>query len=503
MNYIRLLSKPYGNGNLLRRLIGLLLSLYLTSCLAIEVPIYDFPLIYSQNTNDYLSPDAENYDKSLLSFEYQQLQLKQFYNHYYSSNSQGLSPWSAEMVATVLPFTQKIESEILEDFNNQNKVTADKHYGGNFKEHDFIWWNKIKDNMDLNALTSSEFREENRAISVTNTYARSLPDSAPDFLHPSLPGQGFPFDNLQQSAIWAGTPLYVLSVTKDKAWSLVLTPDGYFDWVKSTDIAYVSSSFIGKWQEAAQHSLVAVTETETTIFDEQKQFQLTAYIGAVFPMIMRNDEQTSILIPVKNIDNQAVIKTGIISSIAAQIMPLKASPKNLVQIINQLKNRPYGWGGSFFFNDCSQEMKSLFTPFAIWLPKYSGQQAQLSSTLDLSKNSVDERLNLLKEKGHPLMTIIYIGGHVMLYVGNKKIDNNTVAAITYQNLWGMSPNNRDKRYVIGKSLFFPLLKSYPENSDVSSLADKAKFKLIFLDEINSNTYTPQSFARRFLAERNS
>ena len=142
---------------------------------------------------------------------------------------------------------KKIEPEILEDFNNQNKLIKDKHYAENFKEHDQIWWNRIRENMDLDALTSSEFNAENRAISVTNTYARALPDHAPDFFHASLPGQGFPFDNLQESAIWAGTPLYVFSVSKDKAWSLVLTPDGYFSWVKSYDIAYVSSEFINQW----------------------------------------------------------------------------------------------------------------------------------------------------------------------------------------------------------------------------------------------------------------
>lgn len=475
---------------------------YFAACSAMEVPIYDFPVTYSQNANDYLSPDGEDYNKTLLSPEYQNLQLKQFYNHYYSSDAQGLSPWSGQMVTSALPLMKKVESKILEDFNNQNKPNEDKHYAENFKEHDQTWLSKIRDNMDLYAIASSEFKEENRAISVTNTYARALPDSAPDFFHASLPGQGFPFDNLQESAIWAGTPLYVFSVSKDKAWSLVLTPDGYFAWVKSNDIAYVSSAFINQWQAAAQHSLIAVTQTEASIVDDQQQFQFTGYVGSVFPMIERNSQQTSILIPVKNSHNQAMIKTGIINTNASNIMPLTASPKNLVKIINQLKNRPYGWGGAFFFNDCSQEMKSIFTPFGIWLPRNSAQQAQLNSTLDLSKNNVDERISLLKEKGHPLMTIIYIGGHVMLYVGNKDIDNNRAAAITYQNVWGMSPESHDKRYVIGQSLFFPLLKHYQENPDVSSLAGKSNFKLVYLDELNLKTDSPRGFASRFLEQRN-
>ncbi|KTD44824.1 SH3 domain-containing protein [Legionella quateirensis] len=478
------------------------LLFYFATSSAMEVPIYDFPITaYSQNANDYLPVDGEQYDKGLVSTEYQNAQLKQLYKHYYASDAEGLSPWSEQMVSSILPLMKKIEPEILDDFNNQNKANEDKHYAENFKEHDQTWWNKIKENMDLYALAMSEFKEENRAISVTNTYARALPDTAPDFFHASLPGQGFPFDNLQESAIWAGTPLYVFSMSKDKAWSLVLTPDGYFAWVKSTDIAYVSSEFVSQWQKAAHHSLIAITQTEASIVDSQQQFKFTGYIGAVFPMIQRNNQQTSILIPVKNNHNQALIKTGIINTNASTIMPLTASPKNLVKIMNQLINRPYGWGGAFFFNDCSQELKAIFTPFGIWLPRNSAQQAQLSSTLDLSKKDVDERISLLKEKGHPLMTIIYIGGHVMLYVGNKDIEGNKAAAITYQNLWGMTPESRDKRYVIGQSLFFPLLKQYSEYPDASSLAGKSNFKLVYLDELNLKADTPQSFANLFLEQR--
>ncbi|WP_133136368.1 SH3 domain-containing protein [Legionella rowbothamii] len=492
----------FGKRHLMKFIFALLLFFDFAVCVAMEVPIYDFPITtYSQNANDYLSPDREDYNKALLSSEYQNAQLKQFYNHYYSTETQGLSPWSRQMVMSSLALIKKVESEILEDFNNQNKSNEGKHYAENFKEHDHSWWRKIRNNMDLYALASSEFKEENRAISVTNTYARALPDTAPDFFHASLAGQGFPFDNLQESAIWAGTPLYVVSVSKDKAWSLVLTPDSYFSWVKSNDIAYASPEFIKHWQVAAQHQLIAVTQTETSIVDEQQQFQFTGYIGAVFPLIDQNSQHATILIPVKNQHNQAMIKTGLINTKASSIMPLTATPRNLVKIINQLKNRPYGWGGAFFFNDCSQEIKSIFTPFGIWLPRNSAQQARLSSTLDLSKNDSDERISLLKEKGHPLMTIIYINGHVMLYIGTQDINDNKATAITYQNIWGLSPESHDKRYIIGQSLFFPLLKQYPETPDASSLASKANFKLIYLDELNLKASTPQDFANNFLKQR--
>ena len=29
---------------------------------------------------------------------------------------------------------------------------------------------------------------------------------------------------------------------------------------------------------------------------------------------------------------------------------------------------PYGWGGMYFYNNCSAELKSLFTPFGFGYP---------------------------------------------------------------------------------------------------------------------------------------
>ncbi|MCL9684005.1 SH3 domain-containing C40 family peptidase [Legionella maioricensis] len=482
---------------LIKSFIFLVLGLSLPVASAFEVPIYDFSIkAYTQNIDDHISSDSSDYLTPLLRPEYQTAQLKEFYNHYFSSDSQGLSPWSEQMVRSLLPVVKKIELEILDDFDNQ-KAGANRHYAENFKEHDEVWLNQIKQNMGLQTLDSLEFNAENKAIAVANTFVRALPDEAPDFFHLSLAGQGFPFDNLQESVIWSGTPLYVFSVSQDKSWTLVLTPDAYFGWVKSSDVAYASSRFINQWQTAAQKGLVAITQTGVSIVDKNQHFKLKGYIGAVFPYAQEDELRTFIFIPAKNEHHQAIVTIGAVSKKSAGLMPLVASKKNMAKIMRQLQNRPYGWGGTFFFNDCSQEIKSIFTPFGIWLPRNSAQQAQLSSGLDLSKNNMDERITTLKEKGHPLMTVIYIGGHVMLYVGNKKMDDQQFAPMTYQNVWGLSPESRDKRYVIGQSLFFPLLKYYPENPDVSSLANKAYFKLVYLDELGANATSPQAFAKQF------
>lgn len=214
---------------------------------------------------------------------------------------------------------------------------------------------------------------------------------------------------------------------------------------------------------------------------------------AVFPLNTRDARETLILIPVKNAQNQAVIKAGVINTKAAAAMPLSASPHNISRIIQQLQHRAYGWGGVFLLNDCSQEMKSLFTPFGIWLPRNSGMQQKLNKTMDISDDTVEKRLDALKFEGHALMTLIYKKGHIMLYVGNMRI-NNQLEAISYQNVWTLSPASRDTRYVIGGSVFLPMLKVYPENHKVSSQVNGPTFKLVQLDAFEGEHISPEAFA---------
>lgn len=465
---------------------------------AVDVPLYNFSISpYSQNANDYISPNSPDYKTSLISADYQAIQYKQFYHHYFSTDKQSLSPWGEEMVKAVLPWVRQSEMEGLDEFRNHDADPNKRHYGENFKIHGNKWLGKIEENMDLAALDSLSYDRNKRAIAVDNTLARALPASRPDFFHFTIAGQGFPFDNLQMASIWVGTPLYVISQSKNKAWSLVFTPDAYIGWVQTRDIAFVSDDFITKWQEAAKKKLVAVTKTGASILNEAGEFQFTGYIGAVFPLHSQDKGVTSILIPIKDQDAQARVHIGLVKHDDVALMPLLASKENIIKLMQSLQNRPYGWGGAFFFNDCSQELKSLFTPFGIWLPKHSSLQAKSKSTENYSDYTMEERLNALREHGRPFMTIIFIGGHVMLYIGESEGPEYQKQLMTYQNVWGLTNSARDKRYVIGQSLFLPLLASYPGYPDAVSLADKTFFKLAYVDDLDAKPLSPKAFVKRY------
>lgn len=446
---------------------------------AIEVPIEFFPIDnYSQEIETYLPKNDPNYKTPLMDHDLQQKKYQEFLKHYYSTET--LSPWSEKMVKAVIPMVKDLQIMRIDNFNQDN-TTSFKHYGENFQSHDNKWIEEIEQNMDLGNF-SLTFAKAKRAIITNNTLLRALPTNEPDFFHFTLPGQGFPFDNLQESKAHPGTPVYVLHLSKDGAWALVLTPDCFFNWVNTKDVGFVSDNFIKTWQDKAQKNLVAITKHNVSILNSNNQFQFKSMVGAVFPLLNSQDEKLEILIPVRDKNANARLISGFITKGSAQNMPLVLNKENFAKILEELKNKPYGWGGAYFFNDCSLEMKSLFTPFGIWLPRNSAQQALLNKSIDLSNKSLEDRLKILTKIGKPFLTLVYLKGHIMLYVGTQTTNKGDII-ISYQNVWGLSPKNKDKRYIIGKSVFLPLIKNYSEIPEIASQASQKTFKLVFLDSL--------------------
>lgn len=129
---------------------------------------------------------------------------------------------------------------------------------------------------DLTTLADSS---NHRAIATQNLALRALPTNMPAFYNYTFAGQGYPFDNLQVTSVWYGTPLYVFTTTKDHAWSFVATP-ATIGWVKSADIAYAKPAFIKAWQYSQKLAVVTQTDTPLNIASTTT---INAYVGTVLP----------------------------------------------------------------------------------------------------------------------------------------------------------------------------------------------------------------------------
>ncbi len=446
-----------------------------------------FPLDnYNQSISAWIKPNDPDFDKPLLNAEMQKKRFDIFLDHYIGSSS----PWNADYINKLLHQAppndfKTVEQSIITNFNNDGKSADQIGYGENFHPYTAEWINDISNNIHISQLDGLTYQSHNRAIVVDNLHARVLPTDDVHFYSYKLAGQGYPFDNLQMSALWAGTPVYILGESRDQAWMLVVTPD-FIAWVKSSSIARTDSSFINTWTTAAKNKLAAITHTKTSLIDNNGKFILSAYVGTVFPATATSAGM-ELRVPVMDTEHNATIKTALVNSDNAVTMPLTASPHTFSAIMNTMIGRPYGWGSMYFYNDCSAELKSLLTPFGIWLPRHSSDQVTVGKMVDKSADSTENRLSYLMANGHRFLTLIYIGGHVVMYVGNYPNPNNnqTWMAMTYQNAWGISPNPPTRRSVIGKSVLLPMLLQYPEDTSLVSQAGKKYFQVSDLNELPS------------------
>ncbi len=470
---------------MMKKLFIIFIIFLLSGCREQDEVVSLFPLEnYSQKISDWIHPHDPDFDKPIIDSQSQRQRLSQFYDHFFGSKS----PWNADYVSKILRAQNPNdlltnEKELIDLFSNKNKPLKEIYYEENFRSHPDNIINEITANINLSELNNIKYNPIHRGITIDNLQVRALPTEQVFFYHHKIAGQGYPFDNLQISSLWAGSPVYILSETRDHAWSLVLTQD-YIGWVKSNGIARTSNTFIMNWMNAALKNFVAITQTKTSIIDKNGIFRFSAYVGSVFPGKATSNGY-KIMIPVANAKQDAEVHYAFITKDQATSMPFSATPHHFTQIMQTLIGRPYGWGNLYFYNDCSAELKNLFVPFGIWLPRHSSEQIYAGRVEDMTKESAQNRIDYLMEKGRPFTTIVYIGSHIFMYAGsypNPNSKDHELIPLTYQNMWGLSPNPANRRAIVGKSVLFPLLENYPEDARLVSHANKKYFRVSYLDE---------------------
>lgn len=441
---------------------------------------------YDQSISRWLLRSPSENNQPLINASIQAKHQQIFYDHYFGTSS----PWDPQHVKKLI--TQQkpddintLEHVMVAEFDNAKKTNNEVNHGMNFRPHNAMWLQSIVENINFSQLEQISYQANNRAISVKNIAARLLPTIDPAFFNHLIAGQGYPFDNLQESAIWAGTPLYIIATSKDQAWYLVLTPD-FIGWVQAEGVARVDDLFVTTWRQQASQILLALTQNNLSILYNQ-QYLFTGHVGAIFPGEV-NGTNYDLYVPVKNANQLASIVKIAINKEQAAKMPLPLTRINLALVLKTMIGRPYGWGGLNFYNDCSAETKSIFTPFGIYLPRHSAQQINAGKMLDFTKLSPEQRLASLKKEGKPLITLIYIGGHVILYIGDFDNEDHTMSfAMTYQNMWGLKPPENNRRAVIGQAVLFPLLLNFKEDNELKSQAATSFFQIALLDQIPDNS----------------
>ncbi len=334
-----------------------------------------------------------------------------------------LEPW-------LLPPEPGLPPTVSQSFQS---FRAQPGFGENLKPRSPAWAEDLLLKANLEMYPSANFP----AISLVASDLRALPTHLPVFWSAEPGGNGYPFDRVQLSQIPAQTPLYVLHHTREGAWALVSCHYG-LGWMPARDLARLEQDQIKAWQKGRY---VALTSDRAAIKDAGGRLLCLAGLGSVLPLVGEDYAEYRVLAASSDGQGKAQFHTVRLSKTQAAAMPLALTPANLTHLMDPLLGQPYGWGGYLGNRDCSGLLKDLFTPFGIWLPRNSAQQARAGHAyVELKDASASGKQRLISEFGLPYMSLLWMPGHIMLYLGSHEKQ-----PVALHSVWGAGEAKGDSR----------------------------------------------------------
>ncbi len=329
-------------------------------------------------------------------------------------------------------------------------------YGSNLKSVDPTWIPQLV--IQSNFLAFSTVNKP--AITTKWMNIRVFPTTKPLYKNPTKPGEGYPFDLLQNSSVAFNEPIFISHYSKDGSWVYIFTNNAS-GWVESDGVRVITQEQIKLIHEKEK---VFITQDQIPLYGESNKFIVYSRIGMVLPLM----EETAEGFKVLYLKSSGSAEEMIVPKDAGHIGRHLLNKEDLTKIGMHLLRNTYGWGGMFEERDCSSMIRDYLTPFGIWLPRNSASQAKKGEVISFNGLDNSQKIALIKEKGIPFETILYKKGHVLLYVGTY--ENNVMVM---HNIWGIrtiDATGKKGRVIVGKAVITTLqLGREVENFDSDNM----------------------------------
>ncbi len=295
-----------------------------------------------------------------------------------------------------------------------------------------------------------------KAITVRRTNVKALPTSSAYYRDPKKTGEGFPFDYNQNSALHINVPLYISHFSKDRKWAFVRASYS-FGWVKTSDLALVSSDFIKTFKNG---NYAVVIKDNLRLYNNKKDISLVK-IGALFPI--SNDHRY--LVASRDAKGRAHIeKVKVENANIIAKKPLPFTAKNVSMLAKEFYGEPYGWGGSYECRDCSATTRDFLGAFGIFLRRNSSKQAEDGDNISIAGLAKAQKKKKIIKDAEPFRSLLYVPGHVVLYLGEYK--GEPVIMHTY---WGIRKKDHTK-LITGRTI----ISSTEPGKELADIREQSK-----------------------------
>lgn len=372
------------------------------------------------------SKEAKLNNVKLADLEYKQdLTALEDYNlSYFPNESKFLEYYFAPFHMKGAKLSQKDALWAIDGYRNGKKIS---YFSASRRKIPDSFFSEIREKANL----SSYLRSKKYAITIDNVLLRNAPTFEPIFRDFNLGGEGYPFDYYANSTLSIAYPLFLSHYSKDGAFAFV-SNDAVWGWVDARKIKILNKSEVKNLEKS---KFFTVLKDRSPVQDLEGNFLFEARIGAILPYDYYENGYF-----IGEIDSLlGKRKFKIKADEKFSTWPADFNQENVKTLLQSLLGEPYGWGGFSFYRDCSLFLKDYFATFGIWLPRNSLSQSKIGKKFDLKNMDNKKKKSFIIENAKPYETILYMPGHVMLYIGHKKND-----IIVLHDAWGIRTKNKQR-----------------------------------------------------------
>ncbi len=368
----------------------------LTSCSIKEInlPAKD-PSIYSQDALTYLSKADKSSNK--IPDKQTKQKLESLAKNYIKEH------FSAWELTKANPDKKAV-------FWAQDSLLKNTGFGENLFPNSLEMTKEIYERMNIKAYPSTL----TKAIITETTDVRAVPSDKPRFKR----ADDYPFDQWQNSLIFANTPVMITHYDTSKEWAHIQSGFVY-GWVKVRDLAIINANERETLSKLSTYILPV--RDKIPIYDRKGDFLTYARIGQILGVAKEVRSDYVIYIAKREILGKATLIEARVKQKDFMKFPQNFSPMLVAQIINTMIGHKYGWGGYLSNRDCSAFIRDVFANFGLYMPRNSYSQGRWARNMvELDKLDRAQKEKYILENGVPFASILWLKGHIMLYIGEYK-----------------------------------------------------------------------------------
>ncbi len=309
----------------------------------------------------------------------------------------------------------KIKSNKKEVFWILKEMNKSTGYGEDLKPNAKAFNDELIKSMDIEHYPSAKIK----AVVVRDSDVRAVPTNKPYYLSQ----KGYPFDRYQNSLIFQGTPVLITHFNLDKTYAHIQSSFVY-GWIKVSDLAYMRDKDIELLTKLKNY--VMPIKDKIPLYTDYGDFYTNARVGELFALIpqsqnaSQNPQKKELKAYgfLRDAKGYAALQSVILDEKDFFVFPKAFNSENMAYFIDTMLGQKYGWGGLLGNRDCSAFTRDSFANFGILLPRNSYAQSRYANNyVDLSSMKAKEKEDYILKNATPFGTLIYLKGHIMLYLG--------------------------------------------------------------------------------------